>query len=386
MDYISTVEAAEKWGVSLRYIQRLLHDDRIPGAKKYSGAWLIPADAVKPLDPRIARRQGIYKPSYIFLASTPLPKGKPDAALLDAPKEYRALADADLAYRRGDPEPAKEYWRQTNRLDKTKLSAASLATAAAISSGDYALYDEIAAFLKGCMAKTKSDEERALLSLPKTLAAVSMAAPNMTPEWLKNCDFSLFPTELTPFLLYLYALHLRNIREYTGLLYTARAAILLSAQTATFTWLDLHFLILAATACFGLGDEAQTKTYLSAALALGMPCGFLLPFADTLSVFGGLLERLLKKHYPERLEAVTGLWSRSFANWMDFHNKFTKENITTILTAQEYQAAHLMVHGATYKSAAARMSLSVSRIKNILSDVYGKLYIQKQQQLQQFIL
>ena len=59
MDYISTAEAAERWGVSLRYIQRLLHDDRIPGAKKYSGAWLIPADAVKPLDPRIARRQGI---------------------------------------------------------------------------------------------------------------------------------------------------------------------------------------------------------------------------------------------------------------------------------------------------------------------------------------
>ena len=386
MDYISTVEAAERWGVSVRYIQRLLHDDRIPGAKKFSGAWLIPADAQKPHDPRNAQKRGVSRPHYIFLTTTPMPKRSPDAALLNTPKEYRALAAADLAYRRGDTKPAKEYWRQADRWDETKLSAASLATAAAISSGDYELYFEIDGFLNSRMATAESDEERALLSLPKTLAAVSMAAPNMTPEWLKSCDFSLFPTELTPFLLYLYALHLRNSRENAGLLYTARAAALLCAQTNTFTWLDLHFLILAATASFALGDEAQAKKYLSDALALGMPCGFIMPFADALGAFGGLLERMLDEQYPDVLGLVTRLWSGSFTNWMDFHNKFTKENITTILTAQEYQAAHLMVHGATYKAAAARMSLSVSRIKNILSDVYGKLYIQKQQQLQQYIL
>lgn len=386
MDYISTLEAAARWGVSLRNVQRLLRENRIPGAKKYSGAWLLPADAQKPLDPRIARNRGKGTPPYSFPTAIPLPRNNPDGALKTISGAYRALAAADLAYRRGDPEPAKECWKRTGCRDETKLSAASLATAAAISSGDYALYYEIDSFLKGCMAKASSDEARALLSLPETLASVSMAANDMTPNWLKRCDFSLFPIELTPFLLYLYMLHLRNTGEYAALLHTANTARLLCAQTHTFTWLDLYVLLLAAAASFGLGDEAQTTAYLCDALELGLPCGFIMPFADTLGAFGGLSERLLSQRYPAQLAPINGLWSRSFKNWMHFHNRFTKENITTILTAQEYQAAHYLVRGATYAEAARCMNLSVGRIKNLLLDVYAKLHIQKKEQLKAFIL
>ena len=279
MDYLSTREAANKWDVTLRYVQRLLHDERIPGAKKYSGAWLIPSDAEKPADPRKSNEK---RPPYILLTATPLLKQNPSVTISSLPEKYRALAFADLAYRKGNSEPAKEYWRQTERFDITKLSAASLATAASISSGDYELYYEIEHFLNGCIASAKSKEEKALLSLPGTLAAVSMSATDMTPEWLKNCDFSLFPNELTLFLLYLYSLYLRNIKENVGLLSTARTAVLLSAQTNTFTWLDLYFLLLCALASYDMGDEEQAEKYLSDALNLGMPCGLVMPFADTL--------------------------------------------------------------------------------------------------------
>ena len=47
---ISVVEASEKWGVSLRQVQRLLVANRIPRAKKIGRSWIIPADAVKPGD------------------------------------------------------------------------------------------------------------------------------------------------------------------------------------------------------------------------------------------------------------------------------------------------------------------------------------------------
>ena len=52
MEYLSTREAAERRGVSLRHVQRLLHENRIPGARKYGVSWLIPADADKPPDLR----------------------------------------------------------------------------------------------------------------------------------------------------------------------------------------------------------------------------------------------------------------------------------------------------------------------------------------------
>jgi len=52
MDYITAADAAEKWGVSQRQVNRLLAANRITGVKKYGKRFLIPADAEKPGDPR----------------------------------------------------------------------------------------------------------------------------------------------------------------------------------------------------------------------------------------------------------------------------------------------------------------------------------------------
>ena len=52
MEYISCAEAAEKWGISARRVQKLCEDNRIPSAVKFSRVWLIPKDAEKPVDGR----------------------------------------------------------------------------------------------------------------------------------------------------------------------------------------------------------------------------------------------------------------------------------------------------------------------------------------------
>ena len=52
MEYISIKETSIKWGISERRIQRLCSEDRIEGAIKFSGVWLIPKEAKKPADGR----------------------------------------------------------------------------------------------------------------------------------------------------------------------------------------------------------------------------------------------------------------------------------------------------------------------------------------------
>lgn len=52
MEYISCAEAAEKWGISERRVQKLCEVDRITGAVKFSRIWLIPKDTEKPIDGR----------------------------------------------------------------------------------------------------------------------------------------------------------------------------------------------------------------------------------------------------------------------------------------------------------------------------------------------
>ncbi|MDO4521672.1 MAG: helix-turn-helix domain-containing protein [Eubacteriales bacterium] len=56
MEYLSTAEIAEKWGLSRRRVSVYCKEGRIPGAIQKSTMWLVPADAKKPIDPRKARK------------------------------------------------------------------------------------------------------------------------------------------------------------------------------------------------------------------------------------------------------------------------------------------------------------------------------------------
>ena len=55
LEYISAPEAAKKWEISERRVQKLCEENRIPGVAKFSRMWLIPKDAEKPADARYKR-------------------------------------------------------------------------------------------------------------------------------------------------------------------------------------------------------------------------------------------------------------------------------------------------------------------------------------------
>lgn len=54
MDYISVKEAAVKFELSERRVQKLCETNRIDGCNMVSGVWLIPATAIKPSDKRLS--------------------------------------------------------------------------------------------------------------------------------------------------------------------------------------------------------------------------------------------------------------------------------------------------------------------------------------------
>ncbi len=51
-EYMTAQEAAEKWNVSLRWVQRLCKENRIDGAMNINRVWLIPKVAKKSVDKR----------------------------------------------------------------------------------------------------------------------------------------------------------------------------------------------------------------------------------------------------------------------------------------------------------------------------------------------
>lgn len=51
-EYMTAQQAAEKWNVSLRWVQRLCKENRIDGAININRVWLIPKEVEKPIDKR----------------------------------------------------------------------------------------------------------------------------------------------------------------------------------------------------------------------------------------------------------------------------------------------------------------------------------------------
>lgn len=57
MNYLTTAECAEKWGVSQRRVAIYCKEGRIEGAELKGRTWLIPDDVKKPIDPRKAKKE-----------------------------------------------------------------------------------------------------------------------------------------------------------------------------------------------------------------------------------------------------------------------------------------------------------------------------------------
>ena len=62
MGYLSIRQTSEKWGISVRRIETLCGEDRIPGAVRIGYAWAIPDDVEKPKDARIKNGKYIKHP------------------------------------------------------------------------------------------------------------------------------------------------------------------------------------------------------------------------------------------------------------------------------------------------------------------------------------
>jgi len=53
MEYMTIKEAAEKWELSIRRVQKICNEGVVEGVVKFGHAWAIPKDAKKPIDKRI---------------------------------------------------------------------------------------------------------------------------------------------------------------------------------------------------------------------------------------------------------------------------------------------------------------------------------------------
>lgn len=54
--FLTVEQAAEKWGISNRRVQKLCADGRVPFAQRFGKSWTIPIEAPKPQDGRTCKK------------------------------------------------------------------------------------------------------------------------------------------------------------------------------------------------------------------------------------------------------------------------------------------------------------------------------------------
>lgn len=389
MNYISVSEAAKKWNISLRQVQRLVSNNRISGTRKLGKSWMIPAEAEKPSrrKKKLPNKPLSAEFSYVIESTTmPMPADNPDAILKTIEEErLRIEYECELSYLRGDFEQVMHCFRKTEGDDAVKLRACPVAIAAAISMGDYRTYTEIDAYLKRCIDTNTGSEISAFADLALATASTGAIAPNMLPKWLKEGDFSALPAQAKVDAIYKRTKYFLSIGRYKSAIATAQTALALCTTEQGITFHDIYFRLICAVAYNAIESQDEAKRWLLDAMNISLPHGFVSPFAELVPAFGSLMELCLKESFPDYYDTIMGQCERTFKNWITFHNLFTKDNITLILSLREYHIAQLAARRVPYAEIAKQYNISVGRLKNIMLEIYEKLYISGRNELAKYV-
>lgn len=224
-----------------------------------------------------------------------------------------------------------------------------------------------------------------MAELSLATAAVSVIAPNLAPDWLKKGDFSALAPQAKSDALYLRTKYFQCLGNYEAMLATAQTALALCEPKGGITVPDIYLRVSCAIACHSLGRTEDARRYLLGAMRISLPHGFITPFAESLTALGGLAEQCLEQEFPAHYGTVVGQWKRTWKNWITFHNQFTKDNITLMLTLREYHIALLVSRRVPYAEIAKQYCISVGRLKNIMLEVYGKLLVSGRDELAKYI-
>lgn len=140
MEFMTAKEAAEKWNVSVRLIQRYCAQGRICGARKNGTAWEIPSDAEKPQNIRKVQEAYSNPPfqNLMPLMNTPFHPGDCQKLLAGMKDGARKdIAYAEYYYFSGRPEMAKQKAEEylTCKNPELRLSACLINAFANLSIG-----------------------------------------------------------------------------------------------------------------------------------------------------------------------------------------------------------------------------------------------------------
>ncbi len=434
MAYISVKDAAQKWNISERLIQRYCIEGRIAGATKFSGAWAIPDDAEKPQDPRKARAKnesGLQQAQQtehnnqtdqnnsnnqtnqhqqnddniaaasttaahtsmrvpMPLMNTPFAPGQALAAVEAIEDEdLRKLALAEYHYFAGRAiEAVQETAPLLQHPDLSiQLSACWIHGYGCLTTGQITQARGVLAQVRTIfqtMDDTVPTAQRALVGSVAMAAAVLLHLP--VPDTIPSMRDTLrhLPPGLQYFALYVQAHQAYLNEDYKGSIGMIEAGLAMQTQVYPIPNIYLH--LAAAMDYMSLRQPDKAKAHLLEAWALAQPDDFIEPFGEHHGLLGGLLESVIKKDWPEDFKRIIAIVYMFSTGWRKIHNPTTGHDVADDLTTTEFVISMLAARDWTNQEIADQMGISPNTVKRHVSTALQKLNITQRKELRQYML
>ena len=399
MEYITVREAARKWKISERLVQKYCAEGRIEGAGKFGVSWRIPSNARKPRDPRKDLGQTniekVKDQSAIFADLMPLMN---TAFCLGDCQEYieemkdgpkKEIAFAEYYYFSGQPERAVEKAELflTSSETALKLSACLICAYSNLSIGQIHLAKHSLAEMKHTLVETSADMSprlRAAETFVAFAAAVLLHLP--LPETIPPVEEILpfLPPGLQMFSLYVQAHYMYLKEEYGKSLGIAETALALQARKYPIPSIYLH--LISVMDYMSLRQPEQAQEHLLAAWELARPDDLIQAFGEHHGLLGGMLEAVIKPRWPKDFKRMIKITYRFSEGWSKVHNPITGHEVADNLTTTELAAAMLASRGWTNQEISEHLNISPNTVKRYISMALQKLNIKQRKDLKKYML
>jgi DNA-binding CsgD family transcriptional regulator len=392
MNYITVKEAAEQWRITPRQVQNNCRDGTIEGAVRIGRDWMIPEKAERSKGKNKCAEKLPRKSPYLLITDLYSRPGTVDRVLKafsDKSDTYRLLC-AYIADGRGEID---EAIRQANELlsdcknADARISAQLLRMICAMYTGNIVSWRDARQHIAKSPCKNETERERIKFWLA-TADGMLFGNAGYPEEFLRG-SFDFLPRDAYAAARFFYAKYLYvaigdSLREAEEsgkskhyelqLFMLPPTCELLISQTAAEGVLvaELYLRLIAAVAYYNNGKEALAAEHIDRAIALALPDKIYAPLAEYCRPLDLLLYDRLEIADPAALAAVKTLNKRLMEGWTKLHNTVLDRHVSNDLTTREREVSRLAVLGLSNREIAERLYITLSAVKQAISNVMDK--------------
>ncbi len=408
MKMMTALQAAEKWNTSVRNVQDLCKRGRILGAERWGSAWMIPADAVRPVDGRT--KAGKQKQTKQAAAHIPMPKKTPflymtnlyyapgcaenAVAELAGNHEAQVLLSAEIACARGEID--KVYESANYLLEKHSgfyavLAAGTLLAQCAIWRGDLTMWRKAKIHISE--ANAHNDIEREIVTLCICAVDSMLYDVENFPDWFKIGCFELLHKDTLPaakvyYTRYIYAagsglasqtFELKGVSGLAlmGLLPATIEPMISQAMADNTVIAEIYLRLTCAVTYHYTNNDQQAIRHIDRAIALALPDKLYGILAEYCRNIGRLIELRLRAADEAAWKEVDRLFRIYVENWAKLDSKITGRQIIAALSEQNREVARLAAFKLSDAEIAARMNMSVSGVKQAIRIIKQKSNLER---------